>query len=111
MLPFDSTGQALHSSKCMCALDLWLVLACHLCKYAARQKNEGTVASTAAGISHHHESQHAEELPDQPLLTSFLPQLASLLSAGTSSTNMLSSMQDIQCRLQAQFKQQHHQTA
>ena len=76
-----------------------------------RQKSEGTDASTAAGISLSAESQHAKELPEQPVLTSFLPKLMGLFSARMPSTNMLSSMQDVQCQLRAHFTQQYHQTA
>lgn len=86
-----------------------------LVQLCCRQKSEDTLPSTSAGVIPAHAShQDVERTPQKLALSNILSRLTGLFSADMRSSNVLSSMCDIQCQLQAQLQQQqwqHHETA
>lgn len=67
--------------------------------------------STSAGISPSHDShQTVKELPQKQAFDRIISRLARLFSADMLSSNVLSSMRDVQCQIQAQLEQ-HGETA
>ena len=92
------------------ALHCWHSALLHLytlMQMCCRQKKEDTLPSTSAGISLTNDShQDEEELLQKQALYSILSGLTRLFSADVLSSNVLSSMRDVQRSLQAQLKQQ-----